>query len=192
MTCMLPPFSKAFTFLVPTLLTLAKFAQPQTTTAPPLPKMPMVDVPAKVSSTGGAVRCLSQGCSNKYPLVNLEKYSELEHFIVFNRQSNWQQVIFYSYVELPGGSYLEGETDVNSYPMDLVHEIPDRPKSGRSESGVWEWGCLIAIPKAIFIGQSREGKWSEKDHSTGSSSSTNQLFHSEDCPRVQLFLFKAS
>eukprot|EP00435_Cladocopium_sp_Y103_P027212 s1020_g6.t1 len=40
----------AFTFLVPTLLTLAKFAQPQQTTTPPsghdLPKMPMVDVPA--------------------------------------------------------------------------------------------------------------------------------------------------
>jgi hypothetical protein len=39
---------------VPTLLTLAKFAQPQPqTTAPPshLPKMPMVDVPAATTIT---------------------------------------------------------------------------------------------------------------------------------------------
>ena len=46
MTCIFspPPFSEAFTFLVPTLLTLAKFAQPQPQTTAPLshlPKMPM-------------------------------------------------------------------------------------------------------------------------------------------------------
>ena len=56
MTCIFspPPFSEAFTFLVPTLLTLAKFAQPQPQTTAPLshlPKMPMVDVPAATTIT---------------------------------------------------------------------------------------------------------------------------------------------
>ena len=62
-------FVEAFTFLVPTLLTLAKFAHPQPqTTAPPsrLPKMPMVDVPAATTISTEAPRktrwwLLSQG-----------------------------------------------------------------------------------------------------------------------------------